>query len=152
MFHTCTVSNIMFPVNRVHRGPCNQSRPSDSWIRCGTYLLHSRTQASFSSLHSSGPPYIDSAQRLTCVYICHSLTIPISSCLLFVHSPTMSSGMTPSTTLDLFGRNNIARSRHVTRETLAEGASSLQLLFGALNYGFSLRLSLKCCLVASKVF
>ena len=64
----------------------------------------------------------------------------------------MSSGMTPSTTLDLFGRNNIARSRHVTRETLAEGASSLQLLSGALNYGFSLRLSLKCCLVASKVF
>ena len=50
----------------------------------------------------------------------------------------MSSGMTPSTTLDLFGRNNIARSRHVTRETLAEGASSLQLLSGALNYGFTL--------------
>ena len=64
----------------------------------------------------------------------------------------MSSGMTPSTTSDLFGRNNTARSRHVTRETLAEGASSLQLLSGALNYGFSLRLSSKCCLVASKVF
>ena len=31
--------------------------------------------------------------------------VPISSCLLVVHSLTMSSGITPSTTSDLFGNN-----------------------------------------------
>ena len=33
------------------------------------------------------------------------LYVPISSCLLVVHSLTMSSGMTPSTTSDLLGNN-----------------------------------------------
>ena len=33
------------------------------------------------------------------------LHVPISSCLLVVHSLTMSSGITPSTTSDLFGNN-----------------------------------------------
>ena len=33
------------------------------------------------------------------------LYVPISSCLLVVHSLTMSSGITPSTTSDLFGNN-----------------------------------------------
>lgn len=35
--------------------------------------------------------------------------VPISSCLLFVHSSTISSGITPSTTLDLCSRNSRAR-------------------------------------------
>ena len=33
------------------------------------------------------------------------LYVPISSCLLVVHSLIMSSGITPSTTSDLFGNN-----------------------------------------------
>ena len=51
--------------------------------------------------HNSNKTFVKKKKKNT--QIVH---VPISSCLLVVHSLTMSSGMTPSTTSDLLGNNS----------------------------------------------
>lgn len=55
---------------------------------------------------------------------CH---VPISSCLLFVHSSTISSGITPSTTSDLCGRNNRTKTKVKTWSILSLKRAQISL-------------------------